>query len=367
MMTDALRMATAFAWRNRWRALRTASPSRRITGIAALVLPGIALVWLGASLLEHAGDVVGVLVRYPLPVLAVVGLVCANACQRRRRRLAREFLHGWLAALPIALRTREWSLALRAAGPPVTIRVAVWTLLAVGVYTTAAAAELRLLAIVGMGGLGAAALGWWRGARDPRPRHSALRLSHSAGRTGPAALARLPFAQVLATADPGLHARTIGALVLTIPIGVPLHVCVLMIVSWVSALGLIELARGMLACVPVAATWLRSTPLSIGSLAHTLLARALAVQAIGSSLMVLLLLAFGLPAISVVVLVVAWLALVVTLAGIALACRYQPHAIRTEVLIVAAIALLLAATAPWLLLIAIPVLWVRVWQRARQA
>jgi len=281
--------------------------------------------------------------------------------------LRAEFANAWLAALPIPSRAREWSLALRSVVPVVTILVVAWTLLAVSVYTTAAAAELRLLTIAGVTGLGAAALGWWRGARDPRAHHRPLRLSRSAGRSGSAALARLPFAHALATADPGLHARTIGALILTIPIGVPLHVCVLMMASWVSALGLIELARGTVVCVPVAATWLRSTPLSAGSFAHALHARALAVQLIGTVSIVLLLLAFELPTISAVVLAAGWLTLVVTLAGIALACRYQPRAIRAEILIVAATALLLAATAPALVLIAFPVLWIRLWQRARQA
>lgn len=339
--------------------------------LAALVFIGIALTFMSQALRRSAPELLALFDTYPLPALAAVATLAGLASLHQRRRLRADFSSSWLAALPITAHVRDRAFALRVLIPIVAVVIGAAFVLAIAARLTHPASGDGWLPglFVGAGMIGAS-VGWLLGARDPRPpRLRAPRLPSRTTRVVPglAALGRWPLAQALAGSSPALHARALGALLLTIPIGVPGHVCMLLIVLWATALVLVEVGRGLLVTIPAAAAWLHSTPLTLPVLARSLCAPAFGIQIAAALTAAIVLIVLGVQPPVAGLLAAFWLSIVISLIGIALTCRHRPQHMHRELLVVGTIGLLLVSTAPPLLAIAFPFFWLWQWRRAKQA
>ncbi|MEO8803485.1 MAG: hypothetical protein ABI304_04925 [Rudaea sp.] len=267
-MRNPILHAETLAWQSRCRSIRN-WPARTWLGVAAMVLLGIALVAVWWSLTRaHASWLLTTAMLQPLATLGLcAALTCYIAMHERRRRYA-QFARSWFTALPLSpgqLRV--------AAACPVAVRVMlVWLALALTIAVAAAVAHpaakilvsLQLCFFLGafFGGL----LGWWMGRVTPHHRSNSL----AWGRVGKALVhtdglsivSRWPLLQARSGVDPKVHARVFLPLLLGMPVGLPLAAIVFILAMSTLILLLIEIARGLLAVVPVAAHWLRSTPLT---------------------------------------------------------------------------------------------------------
>lgn len=260
-IVDVLAMNAQQAWRNRWHA-RRAQPRPLLI---ALLAAAVALIVLIVLLRMHADNVATLLTRaidYPLVVIVAIGWLVANTVARQRRSARQDATRSWLAALPLATTTFERHARRRIALQLLLVGVllggllaAVATLIALPVRATATLLLLLTTAIL----LGAT-LGWSLGGGEPKPSRIRLLAAGSAHRDAHYPIGRWPLRHSRASADIGLHARAIGALLLSLPMGVPAYAAICIIVIGLMAFASWDLSRGLLVTATQAGPWLRSLP-----------------------------------------------------------------------------------------------------------
>ncbi|MBO9661629.1 hypothetical protein [Dokdonella sp.] len=307
------------------------------------------------------------------PVLVAIASVALgwNLTRTARRRAQKTFATSWLATTPLDARE-----ILAATRRQVALRVLPVLAASLAVPLAAMAASgadaRRSLALIGGGFLVGALTGWRSGTRTnvsvsaASPRLSAARATTS-NAAGVAALARWPFARLLADANPRQHAQLVAGVLLMLPMGIPPSTALLIVLLAASLIAAHALLQALLATIPDAAGWLRATPMPLPVLARTLCLRSggalLAAIVLATSLLFALgasrsaILAFGAVA-------SAWC---VTAIGNALASRHRPERARGERIALALAVLALLGSAWWLLPIALPMLWWRDAWRARRA
>lgn len=286
---------------------------------------------------------------------------------RSRRRVARQLAQSWLASAPVAacdeLVALRWGVVCEVGVPLAGVLALIACAGAFGASTVT-----PLLAAVLVGFATGAAGGWHVAGKPPRRRASAWpRLRPSRPATSHEAsvspLGRLPFAQWRAGANPGVEARLLGALLLSLPMGIPPVIVLLLLAIAASALAALTLLRATLATIPAAADWLRATPLGLGVFVRTVSVGAGTWQIAFALLGGALAHALGASTGTACLLIVAWLAICATALASAFACRHHWARLAIELMGIGGLLAALAGIAPLLLALAIPALWA--WQATR--
>lgn len=325
---DALALAAHVTWHNRRDALRAYRRPLLIAaplGIAALVVIGFAL---------HANaDTVATLltqaINFPLVVIVAIGWLVASTVARQRRSARRDARLSWLATLPMATTAFE-----RQARRRVVIQLLLFAVVVIGLLLavallvalptrTANTAAVLIAAACVLG----ASLGWSLGGREPRSPRLRLLAAGTKRRDAGYALGRWPLRHSRASADIGLHARAIGALLLSLPMGVPAIAALCIIVFGLAAFAAWDLLRGLLTTTMQSAGWLRSLPLRPRSALVALGVPALLGLLIALTLMMLALTPAGIPRSTVIAVVVGGSS-IATLAFIAIGYWLHPFGVR---------------------------------------
>ncbi len=248
------------ARRNRWQ--------QRDRGFVAtlVVVFGIAIIalaWLANIYATPITHSVTLALRFPIVIVVIVGWIAMSVAARQRSQSRRDAEHSWLAALPLGAHAftasaRRQVATILAAALLVTLALFLalsWML----ELPSRSVLTLSLLLIVGAT-LGAVA-GWTLARKDSRP--SKIRLPSVATSTKAQRfpLGRWPLRHSRAHADLALHARAIGVLLLSLPIGVPPQAVVAMIVFGLAALAIWDTSRALVTTTRLAGPWLRSLPL----------------------------------------------------------------------------------------------------------
>lgn len=353
----------ANARRRRW--LRH-KPLLALAGALAFAVAFVA--W--ARLRADGGALLVLLGNQPLPLAVAAFAFGWKLTRDSRRRTQQAFARSWLATAPIDARailaaTRH-QVAWRVSPPFAAI-------LAVPLAAMAASGidAWPTLALAG-GGFAIGTVAGWRSGAGPVPSATVIlpRLSRPRATTsaaGFAALARWPFARLLADARPRLHAQLVAGVLLTLPMGIPLSVALLIVLLATALIAAHSLLQALLATIPEAAAWTRATPLPLGTFAHTLCLRsgvALAAAVAFAASLLPLLGASPTSALAFAGIALAWC---VTTIAHALASRYLPDRARGERIALALAVLGLLGSAWWLLPVALPLLWWRDVLRARRA
>lgn len=258
--TKLLAVARGLARRNRWQ-----QRDRRFVAIVvALVAAAIAtLVWLANAYAASIANGVTLALRFPVVTVVIVGWIAMTVAMRQRRQSRRDAERSWLAALPLSTKAfaadarRKITTILS-----VPLVLAAFVLAALGwmlELPSRAFLTLSLLLIVGAT-LGAI-IGWTLARTDPR--RSRIRLPSIATntRTQRFPLGGWPLRHSRAHADLALHARAVGVLLLSLPIGVPPEAVVAMIVFGLAGLAIWDVSRALLTTTRLAGAWLCSLPL----------------------------------------------------------------------------------------------------------
>ncbi|MEO6075803.1 MAG: hypothetical protein ABIP56_03250, partial [Dokdonella sp.] len=245
---------------NRWQ-----QRDRRFVAIVvALVAVAIAsLVWLATA---HPASITGgvtLALRIPIVTVVIVGWITMSVTARQRRQSRRDAERSWLAALPLGNQAFEADarhrIAKILAGALALALVVLGALSWMLELPSRSVFTLSFLLIVGTT-LGAV-VGWTLASKDRRPSKVRLPASATTTRTQRFPLGRWPLCHSRAHADLALHARAIGALLLSLPIGVPAEAVVAIIVFGLAALAIRDVSRALLTTTQLAGAWLRSLPL----------------------------------------------------------------------------------------------------------
>lgn len=291
---EARRGDAALALLTRLHRQARARNDRRALALGAWMIAG------GVGLLvccaERIAALLSSLLDLPLTLLIAVAWPHAVAARRARRQLAQRQRRSWLASLPI-----DASAFARAALRSLCAKVAVAVVALLAVVSIIAGASglpgkavLTLGLLIGGGAIVGSAFGWRLGG-DATRRRRRDRLP-AATRIPPLSypLGRWPLRQAGAQADSGLHARVIGALLLTMPIGTPVSMALGLLVAGTAAIVVWELQRGLAATL-AATNWLRSLPLRRWPAAGLLGRRALIATGLASFCAVGVAMALGAP------------------------------------------------------------------------
>ncbi len=271
----ARRLEDRRRWRGGWRrpAVVAAAAGLVLAFVAALVLAPVA----GARGLIDAA------LAHPERSLGLVTLLAGLRALRLRRRWLAERPRSWLGALPITSAQAVRADARRLAGAQLPVLAAALAGLAIVTVAGGSTQGSPTLAVlIGIGLVVGSVGGGLLGRRPAVPRASrALRTAVS--RTdrpvsGWTVLATWSWRQTRAQADPGLHARVFGALLLALPVGSAIADVLALLLGLAGALAATECLRGLLA-VLAGAGWLRSAAFAAPRLAFVLIAPTLAVVA----------------------------------------------------------------------------------------
>ncbi|HUD41880.1 MAG TPA: hypothetical protein VMR06_07745 [Dokdonella sp.] len=256
---------------------------RRPFAIASAAM--LAPMLVAAALLAPLAGARGLLdaaLAHPERSLGLVALLAGLRALRLRRLWLAERPRSWLGGLPIAPAQAAQADAWRLAGAQLPALAAALAALAVtSVAGGTARGSATLAALIGAGMLAGSVAGALLGRRPAASRASrALRAAAPSRRprSGWRVLAAWPLRQARAQADPGLHARLFGALLLALPIGSAIADVIGLLLGLAGTLAASECLRGLLAVLG-GAGWLRSAALAPRRLAVTLLAPALAAVA----------------------------------------------------------------------------------------
>ena len=260
--TNAVRLLTTtrcLAARNRW----PLSARRYIAIVGVLVGIAItALAWLANTHTTAIADGIAWVLRFPLLIVVIVGWVALIFAARQRRRSRRDAEHSWLAALPLG--EQAFAVAARrsvAAVLAVTLAMALSLLFALGWLVALPVQSMVTMALLlTTGALLGAVIGWTLARKAPRPKRIRLPSIATHAETRRFPLGRWPVSHSRAHADFALHARAIGALLLSLPIGVPALVVIAIIVFGLMALVIFDITRALLTSTKQAGAWLRSLP-----------------------------------------------------------------------------------------------------------
>lgn len=276
---NAALLARRLEDRRRWRS------GRRRPAVVATAA-GLVLALVVAALLAPVAGARGLIesaLAYPERSLGLVTLLAGLRALRLRRRWLAERPRSWLGTLPIAPAQAARADAWRLTGAQLpALAAALAGLAVVTVAGRTAQGSASLAALIGVGMLIGSVGGGLLGRRPAVPRPSrALRTAVSATArptAGWAVLRTWPLRQARAQADPGLHARVFGALLLALPIGSALADILALLLGLAGALAATECLRGLLAVLRDAG-WLRSAAFAPRRLAVALIAPTLAVVA----------------------------------------------------------------------------------------
>ncbi|ANB16057.1 hypothetical protein [Dokdonella koreensis] len=276
---------------------------------AAARRPRWALAALGALLAACAGawmlapwppaDRLAVwLAAAPAGVLVLAGALAAIRTRRLRRRWRAAQARSWLAALPVTPGQRAVAttvrLALAQAGPLAGALAALGWLALAG---SPGAFPLRLAVLVAAGWLAGSLIGAGFDRRPAAPRRRQPRTAaRPAGASGWRVLAAWPLRIARAQADPAVHARVLGPLILAMPLpmSTPLDIVLPALLVLVALVALVECLRGLLAAIAASGGWLRGTPLAGRRFVVALCSRSALVQ-LGGLLVLFALFLRGLP------------------------------------------------------------------------
>lgn len=271
----ARRLEDRRRWRSGWRrpaVVATATGLGLALGAAALLAP-----------VAGACDLIESALAHPERSLGLVTLLAGLRALRLRRRWLAERPRSWLGALPIAPTQAVRADAWRLAGAQLPVLATALAGLAIATVAGGSAhGSATLAALIGAGIVVGSIAGGLLGRRPAVPRASrALRTAVSATArptSGWTVLAAWPLRQARAQADPGLHARVFGVLLLALPIGSAIGDVLALLLGLAGALAAIECLRGLLA-VLAGAGWLRSAAFAPRRLAFALIVPTLAVVA----------------------------------------------------------------------------------------
>ena len=360
-------LAKALEWRRRALRLlahRGWSACSLLTGVVIAVLLAVAAV---GTLRVHRAQWLTPLLAHELSASAVAAALAWAAIARVRRNAEERLAQSWLASAPVSVRHRRVAVRSFVAGYVGLPVLAVFVVIASAAFATGAPV-LRLLGLPAAGFAVGAAAGWRSGSKpvkcrpNPLPRLRPARASTSLAATL-TPLARWPFAQWRAGANPVIEVRLIGALLLGLPHGVPPLTALLLLALGAVSLAAFALLRATVVMIPQAADWLRATPLRAGLLVRSACLRAgawqIAFAALGGALLCVLGAATGLA----FVVAAMWLGLCVTASASALDCRHQPSRLALELFGLVALLLAIARIAAFALALVLPVLWA--WQIIR--
>ncbi|MEP7098239.1 MAG: hypothetical protein ABI748_11290 [Dokdonella sp.] len=332
-----------------------------------------ALIALGALPLLHLH---GAMLLAPLiahtfaATLATVAISWA-ATARSRRRIEWQLAQSWLACAPISVRDRLAALRWRVGGEVLVPFAAVLaSIFAAGLASGTVITPL--IAAAALGFATGAALGWRTGAKPARSRAAApprLRPSRAATSlvASLAPLEHWPFAQLRAAANPRLEVRLLGALLLSLPMGIPPAIVLLLLAFAVTVLAALSLLRASLVMIPQGADWLRATPLDLGAFVRACCLRAGAWQVVLAAICDGIAHVLGAPTGAVFAFTSAWLVICITASVSALACRHRPARLMIERVGIGALLLAIASVAPLALMPVVPALWLCQTFRMRNA
>lgn len=296
--------------------------------IGAMVVVAVVLV---TSLSGHAAAFVESLAGYWVLVGVVAAVYAATTVSRRRRHIEESQSQSWLVATPISPSSQRLSHAIRTLIPLFGVLMAiVMFAVVVALLDDSAASAVGTFIAATVGGLfiGGAA-GWWVAGRGkeqagtvasryvPHPRATGL------PRPSMAALASWPIAQVLAWSRPE-NSRYVLLVALQAVNGGSSAIASLSIVAMYFIVSyLAALLAAMTSTSKRAATWLRATPMTLGTFVLSLSRRALVHQLLGTALMVVLMSMLGAPLGMAFDVAALWIGLVVSISGLALVDDYR--------------------------------------------
>lgn len=257
--TTLLAEACRLARRNRWQR----RDRHFVTIVVALVAAAIvALVWLTNAYATSIADGVTVALRFPIVIVVIAGWMAMSVAARQRRQSRRDAERSWLAALPLGTKAFEADSRQRIAkilAGALALALFVFNALSWMLELPSRSVfTLSFLLIVGTT-LGAV-VGWTLASKERPPSKVRLPASATNTETQRFTLGRWPLRHSRAHADIALHARAIGVLLLSLPIGVPAEAVVAIIVFGLAALSLWDTARALLTTTRLAGAWLRSLP-----------------------------------------------------------------------------------------------------------
>jgi hypothetical protein len=281
--------AALLRWGNRYRH----NPTR-----ALLIL---LLAFLGAAALAavpQTGVILGWLGSHLIVTFVVAVCLFALSALRRRERMALAAAHGWLAATP--------------AGSPAYLEMTAGTAVRLALLIAFAVLACLLgeldphaLGRLALALLGAALVGSLAGWRLPRAADEATPGFHYAivpraraqGATAPVLwpLGYWPAAQARIFRRPKVLARVAFMALLTLPLGTPGQVALVIVAAAVAASSLAALSLAAVRVAFAAARWLAPTTLAAGRFAVALLWRVILTQALAAAVLVFLGCAIDLP------------------------------------------------------------------------
>jgi hypothetical protein len=364
MLSPPLQAAPLPALRLQARLLANARRRHWLRHGPLLALAGVlatALAFVAWRRLQTDGGVLLALLRNQPLAVVVAGFALAwNLTRNARRRVQQAFATSWLATAPLDAR-QVLAATRRAVAWRVTPPLVAVLAMPLAAAAASGADASQTLALTGAGLVLGALAGWRFGARADAdatvavPRLSARRRAAS-NAAGLGALARWPFARLLADANPRLHAQSIAGVLLMLPMSMPPSDAVMIVLLAASVVTAYSLLQALLATVPDAAAWARPLCLRSGiALAATIAIATLLLTLLGAS---------PIAAFAFAIVASAWC---VTAIGHALALRHRSERERGERIAIALAVLALLGSAWWLLPVALPLLWWRDVQRARRA
>ena len=358
--------------RRHWRQLAAAASRTRWLLLAAVA--GIALMTLlfGQGWAWHvAMTVPRFLSDHPISLAVLSALLTMSQVLRGRRHAALEWSTSWLASAPVRDDEIQVALRWRVATQMAPLLVVAFAAMALCIASDAASHASGILAIV-LGTVTGAVIGWRLGARPSRatpmapPRLARSRVP-TAWAPGTAALARWPFAQLRAAANPRLHAALVGGVLLSLPHSVPPRIAVSMLLLAGIALAAEGLLAALLNTLVEASEWLRTSPISRIRLHRALLGRAGGWQVAAAAVAGALLVVAGAAPQHALAMGAIWLAWCVSSVGTVLAWRSQVLPARLERIAIAACVLTIGMTSAYPLLALWPLWWIWQWRRGQRA
>lgn len=315
----------------------------------------------------HGAELLAQLHAHSFTLMVAAAAIGWAATARRRRRAERELAQSWLASAPVSMRDRQSALRWRV-GAEVLVPFAVVLVLLVGAGLASATVITLLIAAVAVGYVAGAGIGWRSGAKTLRSRAIALpRLRQSRVATSNvasvAALGRWSFEQLRAAANPQLEVRLLGAMLVSLPMGISPWIVLLLLAFSITVMAALSLLRASLVMIPEAAAWLRATPLGLGAFVRATCLRAVVWQVVFMGVGGALIVVLGAAAGVAFALMAAWLGVCVTALASAFACRNHPARLVLELVSISVLLLAAASFSPYTLMLVWPALWV--WQERR--
>ena len=314
------------ARRNRWQQLARSHVALVVVAVGIAIAM---LTWLANSYTTDIADGAAWVLRFPLLIVVIVGWVALIFAARQRRRSRRDAEHSWLAALPLG--EQAFAVAARrsvAAVLAITLAMALSLLFALGWLVALPVQSMVTMALLlTTGALLGAVIGWTLARKAPRPKRIRLPNIATHAETRRFELGRWPVSHSRAHADFALHARAIGALLLSLPIGVPALVVIAIIVFGLMALVIFDITRALLTTTNQAGAWLRSLPLNPHQATLALGGRSLLAAIAATFLLVVAILPAGIRGSTAIAIVVA-IGSTIAVAFAVMAALQQPFGAR---------------------------------------